>query len=239
MKNRLNTVSTQNRQAFTLVEMLVVLLIVSVLMGVSAQVMKNSANSQGIESAIPVAESIFSQARGLARSEGVGTRVVIYSGGGNGDIRKKHLRYMGIVRQKVNENGTLNDPSDDTLEWSDRLITRGTSLPDKTFFNESLSSGFDTISDIYIPGETATQQCIYYEFNAEGILVPSTTPSADEPYGVFVVQSGRLLPTEDTPREASKDSREAGGFAIWKRGNTSLFRSVKDIPGVETGNPQF
>lgn len=241
MKNRFKTASNINRQAFSLVEMLVVLLIVSVLIGISAQVMKNATSSQGINSAIPVAEGIFSQARGLAQSKGAGARVVIYNGGGEGGMREKQLRYMGIVRQILDDNGTPGDLSDDQLVWNDRLIARGVSLPAKTFFNESLSSGFDTMS-VLIPGADVEQDCLYYEFNAEGILVlpPGEDRAEDEPYGVFVVQAGRLLPTEDTPREATADNREAGGFAIWKRGNTSLFRSVNEIPGVGSGTiPKF
>lgn len=231
MKNRFKSAYKSNRQAFSLVEMLVVLLIVSVLIGISAQVMKNATSAQGIETAVPVAEGMFTQARGLAKSKGAGTRVVIYRGGGKGEMREKHLRYMGIVRQIVDDNGTPGDPSDDQLVWNDKLIARGVSLPDKTFFNENLSSGFGTMN-VQIPGERGGQDCFYYEFNSEGILVVDFAPSQDEPYGVFVVQAGRLLPTDDTPREVSSNNREAAGFAIWKRGNTSLFRSVNEIPSV-------
>lgn len=238
MKNRMRTVSKLSRKAFTLIEMLVVLLIVSVLIGVGAQVMKNATTAQGVESAVPIADSIFAQARGLAKGSGYGARVVIYKGGNSGDMKDKHLRYMGIVRQVVDDKGTA-DPSDDDVDWNDKLIARGTLLPAKTFFNESLSDGFDTMQ-VQIPGAVGEQECFYYEFNSEGILVVSGTPASDEPHGIFIVQAGRLLPNEDTPRELSSDNREAGGFAIWKRGNTSLFRSVNEIPSVGSGtNPTF
>ena len=234
MKNCFNSQLPQTRKAFTLIEMLVVLVIMSTLLGIGAQVMKNATTAQGTDTASSMAESLFAEARGLAKSSGSSARVVIYAGGGTGDDRAKHLRYMGIVRQTLNDNGTPDDASDDSYDWSERLIARGVKLPSKVFFNAKLSNVTKTMQ-VQIPGMTGTQQCYYYEFNAEGII---TEPAAVAPDPVsFVVQSGVLYPTGDTPI-AEAGSRDVAGFAIWKRGNTTLFRSPDQVPRL-TGDPTF
>lgn len=214
--------------------MLVVLVIISTLIGIGAQVMKNATTAQGTDTGASMAESLFAEARGLAKTSGVSTRVVIYCGGGKGEDRQKHLRYMGIVRQIVDDGGTPSDSSDDSTEWNDKLTARGVLLPSKVFFNANLS-GEPAIMAVQIPGQRQDQDCYYYEFNAEGILAEptGTVPAA------FVVQAGTLLPTDDTPRELNKGNRDVSGFAIWKRGNTSMFRNADQIPSIGTSDPTF
>jgi prepilin-type N-terminal cleavage/methylation domain-containing protein len=234
MKNCFNSQSPQARKAFTLIEMLVVLVIMSTLLGIGAQVMKNATTAQGTDTAASMAESLFAEARGLAKSSGSSTRVVIYAGGGTGDDRAKHLRYIGIVGQDQDANGEYLEVNDLPL-FKDQLKARGVKLPSKVFFNANLSNVSATMQ-VQIPGMTGTQQCYYYEFNAEGII---TEPAAVTPDPVsFVVQSGVLYPTGDTPNVAEAGSRDVAGFAIWKRGNTTLFRSPDQVPSL-SGDPTF
>ncbi len=222
-------INQTSRQGFTLIEMLVVLVIISTLIGIGAQVMKNATTAQGTDTGAAMAENLFGEARGLAKTSSTSTRVVIYAGGGTGEEREKHLRYMGIA--KMDDNGTPDNTTDDT--WGDRLIARGVQLPANVYFNAKLSGDPQT-TNMRIPGLSNTQKCYYYEFNSEGIL---EDPAGSFP-AAFVVQSGKLYPTDDQPREAKTGSRDVSGFAIWKRGNTSLFRSPNQIPGL-TGDPTF
>lgn len=234
MKIRSKSPHLSSNQGFSLIEMLVVLVIVSTLMGIGAQVMKNATTAQGTDTGASMAESLFAEARGLAKTSGASTRVVIYCGGGKGEERQKHLRYMGIVRQIVDDAGTPGDSSDDSTEWSDKLIARGVLLPSKVYFNARLS-GEPSLMAVQIPGQRQDQDCYYYEFNSEGILAEPTGSSP----AAFVVQAGTLLPTDDTPRELKKGSRDVGGFAIWKRGNTTMFRNADQIPNIGNTDPTF
>ncbi len=234
MKNSLRKHIPAARSGFSLVEMLVVLVIISTLIGVGARVMKNATSAQGTDTGATIAENVFSEARSLAQSSGAAARVVIYKGGGKGEMREKHLRYMGIVRQKLEESTGASDGSTGAFQWSNQLIARGVSLPQNVFFNANLS-GDPPEMMVKIPGSKRPESCYYFEFNSEGMLVnnANTTPAA------FVVQAGTLYPADNEPREIRKGSRDAAGFAIWKRGNTSLFRNPSQIPNLGDSDPLF
>ena len=221
--------------------MLVVLVIMSTLIGIGAQVMKNASTAQGTDTAASSAESLFGQARALAKSSGSSVRVIIFAGGGTGVEREKHLRYMGLVGQEQDliTKEFLVDGAGNP-RFNTQLKSRGVKLPSKVFFNARLSGNPPTMS-VQIPGfGSDLQQCYYYEFSDEGFLTVNPAPAATstDPYGVFVVQSGSLYPTNDTPRVAETGSRDVAGFAIWKRGNTTMFRSPDQIPDL-TGDPTF
>ncbi|MGJ8671953.1 prepilin-type N-terminal cleavage/methylation domain-containing protein [Rubritalea sp.] len=220
-------------RGFTLVELLVVLVIISVLMGVGASVMKSATTAQGVSTAVPIAEGVFNEARTLAKSRGLHTRVVIPFGADQ-DNHDKNFRYLGIVEQEVNSSGEPQYNGDSAV-FKNRLSSRGKSLPGKTFFNANLSSPINQES-YQIPGESSAVQCYYYEFNAEGYLVDADSTSG--PSGSVVIQSGRMAPHDTQPKALNSNSRDAGGFAIWKRGSTSIYRSVDQIPEL-TGNPTF
>ena len=231
MKNSLRKRNVSSPSGFTLVEMLVVLVIISTLIGVGASVMKKASSAQGTDTGASMAENLFSEARSLAQSSGGGTRIVIYKAGGKGEEREKHLRYLGIVRQIPTTSASTGETQ---YEWNDQLIARGISLPQNVFFNANLSGNPPEMS-VKIPGFKSPQRCYYFEYNSEGLLVDNGGGSPAS----FVVQAGVLYPSDDLPREARKGSRDVAGFAIWRRGNTSMFRNPDQIPTLDDGDPTF
>ena len=204
--------------AFTLVEMLVVITIITVLLTLGAVGLKDMAKAGGVSAGLPVAEAIFAEARAMAIGKGTKARVVIHGTHDKTDEyhRERYLRYMAI--QYLDTQGT-----DDV--WV--MASKGVSLPKGVYFMKTLSeTGGLTIkseSDIELPGKSDTT-CFYYVFNAEG-MISDPSPSGDS-VPRFVIASGSLAPdaTEPTIRD-----KNVGGFVIWRAGGTSLIRHPDQI----------
>jgi len=208
--------------AFTLVEMLVVIAIITVLLTIGAVGLKNMAKAGGVSAGLPVAEAIFAEARAMAIGKGSKARVLIH---GTHDIadeyhRERYLRYMAI--QYLDTQGT-EDEADDV--WV--MASKGVSLPKGVYFMKTLSeTGGLTIkseSDIELPGKSNTT-CFYYEFNAEGMM-SDPSPSGDS-VPRFVIGTGSLSPNATKPTIRDKN---VGGFVIWRAGGTSLIRHPDQI----------
>lgn len=197
-----------------------VIAIIGTLLGVGISTMRSTADSKGVDTAVPLAEGLFDQARKTAKARGENVRVVIYS---DLDDSQESLdfrfRYIGVAI--VNNGG-----------W--RLLGRGILLPAKVFFNANESGTTSPIPEgtAFFPGFETPKTCYYYEFNSEGAL----TSNADMR---FVVQTGRLVPSESVPRAKDSDKRDVGGFQIWKNGRLTLFRGPNHILGDDDGEASF
>jgi len=208
--------------AFTLVEMLVVITIITVLLTIGAVGLKNMARGTGISAGLPVAEAVFAEARAIAVGKGTKARVLIHGTKDKTDEyhRERYLRYMAI--QYLDTQGT-EDTADDV--WV--IASKGMSLPKGVYFLKTLSDkggpAINSEENIELPGKSDTT-CFYYEFNAEG-MISDPVPS-DNTVPRFVIASGSLSPdaTEPTIRD-----KNVGGFVIWRTGRTSLFRHPDQI----------
>lgn len=230
------TMMTRRTKGFTLLEILVVMTIIATLLALGVGAIKSISKSKGVSTAVPLADAIFDQARQVAKSSGYPTRVVIYADttGDSEDKRERYLRVMGVATGRDAAGVEVNDI---TLVTQWRLVSRPISLPSNTFFNANLSNQPATATETAIfAGSVTPKNCYVYQFNSEGALIDSTgTPITD---GQFVVQAGKLLPGQDTPREASNATRDIGGFRIWANGRMAMFRSPNQI--VSTGDdPEF
>lgn len=216
-------------QAFTLVEMLVVIAIMSILMTAGA-IGLGGMGGKGVTSGVASAESLFDEARSIAVGQRTRTRVLIAKDLDNN--KADNLRRIVVASEALKPDGTP-----DTDNWI--LSSRGAVLPDQTYFSQEYSKKDQKAGsgDIEVmPSLSAAKAAYagsyyYYEFNAEGIC---TTPGAG-----FVIGAGARSvknPTEK-PRVTSAGKRDFGGFVIWRNGRTSVFRSPTQIAsGIQSLN---
>lgn len=226
------TDSQQLASGFTLIEMLVVISIITIMLSAGAIGLKNLSQTGGVSAAVPIAESIFAQARQSAIGKGAKARVLI-----NSDVsdQEKYLRYMLVAYEWEDESG-------DT-----RWVTesRGTYLPQGVFFSQKFSyeshadssgsleeESMDIYGSIDNPSvnSTLSTSYFYYEFNAEGNML---TPGAS-----FVINTGRKAPDQKYPRVTNSSINGFGGFVVWKKGTTSVFRHPDQVDiqgGIEAG----
>lgn len=221
-------VRTRLASAFTLVEMLVVITIITVMLTVGAMGLKNLSKANGVSAALPVAESVFSEARTLALAKGTKTRVLIHAQQDqtNKYHRERFLRYM--IVQYLDDKNT-SDPADD--EWV--LASKGVSLPKGVYFMKDLSEKnaptLPSLDAVRLPGgPSATAKCYFYEFNAEGRIVDPEPSGNSVPR--FVVQVAKIRPGNPTPIVPGEE-KNMGGFVIWSSGRTSLFKHPSQILG--------
>ncbi len=220
----------RHSQAFTLVEMLVVIAIMSILMTAGA-IGLGGMGGKGVTSGVASAESLFDEARSIAVGQRTRARILIAKDLDNN--KADNLRRIVVASEALKEDGTP-----DTNKWV--LSSRGVVLPDQTFFSQEYSKkdqkagsgGIEVMPSL--SGAKAAYQgsYYYYEFNAEGIC---TTPGAG-----FVIGAGARkinASATDKPKVTSAGKRDFGGFVVWRNGRTSVFRSPAQIAaGIQSLN---
>jgi prepilin-type N-terminal cleavage/methylation domain-containing protein len=224
----------QRPRAFTLVEMLVVIAIMSILMTAGA-IGIGGMGGKGVTSGVATAESLFAEARAIAVGQRTTARVLVAQNLTNSPA--DNLRRIVVVSAEIDPvTGRERTPQN----WI--LSSRGALLPDQTFFSTRFSSrdsqsGGIQLDTMGLPASArASFQGTYffYEFNAEGICSTGVT-SGGTSYRApsFVIGAGgrNLRNPTDPPRVTSSGARDFGGFVVWRNGQTSLYRSPEQIAG--------
>ena len=219
--DHLHVASLTPRRAtgFTLVEMLVVIVIMSILMTAGA-IGLSGMGGKGVTSGVATAESLFDEARAVAVGQRTISRVLIDKNLTNRP--DDNLRKVTIANRPLKADGTV-----DTSKWV--LSSRATTLPEQVYFSQDFSKQADgsaiksdmTLTDT---GAASAGTYFYYEFNSEGIC---TTPGAK-----FVVGTGRRAvnaAASEQPRVTAAGKKDFGGFVVWRNGRTSTFRSPSQI----------
>ncbi len=234
-------------RAFTLVEMLVVIAIISILM-TAGSIGLRGMGGKGVTSGVATVESLFDEARTTAVGRNLRACVLVaqtLTNNKGDDLRRIVVAYEETETNSGSpEFGQAKEPNNPTPNWV--LSSRGAVLPDQTFFSEKFSrknhdagtGAIDTVSSDKLKttgggGVKAPYEGTYfiYEFNSQGI---AKTPGAS-----FIIGSGARnavkSSTEQPPRVTSAGRRDFGGFVIWRNGRTSVFRSPEQM-GSEIKN---
>ena len=226
--------------AFTLVEMLVVIAIISILM-TAGSIGLSGMGGKGVTSGVATAESLFDEARTTAVGRNIRACVLVAR-----SLTNNHaddLRRIVVAYEEVDPVTGLPKATDDaSRRWV--LSSRGALMPDQTYFSEVYSKikdpdgGTKDIEKITSAGKIVDVKKAYegeyfiYEFNSQGIC---TTPGAR-----FIIGTGARTstknPDEAPPVVTGSAKRDFGGFVVWKNGRTSLFRSPAqmDLPTAVT-----
>jgi prepilin-type N-terminal cleavage/methylation domain-containing protein len=205
---------------FSLIELLVVILIISLLLTLGAAGLRGMGAGKGVTAAVVSGEALFDEARSTAIGNGTTARVIIDANDPNDT--DNYLRRMFIAYKQIDKDGQP------TENWV--LSSRATILPEKVFFSQSLSkldqkTGDGSIKSFTLSTEKSALNgtYLYYEFNSQGIC---TSPGAS-----FIVGTGARN-TGEAPRVTGEGKRDFAGFVVWRNGHTSLFRDAKqmDLP---------
>ncbi len=222
---------------FTLVELLVVILIISILLTIGSVALKG-AGGKGVTTALAATEALFDEARSVAMGSGARSRLLI-----NADDPQSpnYLQQIVIVSEMLDDTGQPFDPP----QWE--LSSRGYTLPDKVYFSQEFSrkdheSGTGEIETFDLTGGRISAayagEYYFYEFNSEGIC--TTGLSGDDYTGPsFVLGAGVRRPGDEEPRTTGEARRDFGGFVIWRNGSTSIFRNPQQILGGQNEPTNF
>ena len=205
---------------FTLVEMLVVIVIMSILMTAGA-IGLSGMGGKGVSSGVASEEALVDEAGTIAIGQRTRARLLIAKDLTN--VPEANLRRVVVAREALLPDGTV-----DLNNWE--LVSRPLTLPDQVYFSQQFSrkdhqSGTGDPDVMTLPGKASSVgDYYYYEFNAEGIC---TTPGAS-----LVLGSGTRplnAQRDERPRVTASGKRDFGGFVVWRNGRTSGFRSPEQI----------
>ncbi len=216
-------------RAFTLVEMLVVIAIMSILMTAGA-IGLSGMGGKGVTSGVASAESLFDEARSVAVGQKTHARVLVASKLTN--TPADNLRRLLVVSSEIDPvTGKEKSPP----VWL--LSSRPLLLPDQVFFSQKYSRkvaslGYGIIDTMTLSTGVKSGfvgEYYYYEFNSEGIC--------DTPGASMIIGSGSrgVNSASNQPRVTASGVRDFGGFVVWRNGRTSLYRSPDQIYGDISG----
>lgn len=219
----------RSRKGFTLIELLLVMTIIAVLLSVASVGISNIGKGQGLTAGLSLGEGMLNQARNLAINQNTTARVVIHTDL-NDAIPEERERYRRMMMVMYKDTDQDTGDEKDGNAWI--RVGQPVFLPSKIYFSPELSFE-DMRNGGLLPTDrhqlssqpSDTHQCVYYEFNGQGIC---STPGAG-----FILENGARPLNRERP--VIGKSKSVAGFVVMRNGSTSIIRDVNRI-AVETSN---
>lgn len=211
-------------RGFTLLEMLIVIVLITILLTIGSRGLWNLSKAKGVSAGLPVMEGLFEEARTLAMAKGVSTRVLIYADSSSSSPQKRQgfLRKIAIAAEELDADGNL------TGEWA--ITSTLQTLPKGVFFSPALSQRRGAVLPTMTVAHFFDQSnvmCYYYEWNRAGYLASPEISETSMP--ACVIRSGALRPNDTEPQADASAQRNIAGFVIWKNGRFSRFKHPDQI----------
>lgn len=209
------------QRGFSLVELLTVMSIIAILLSLASVGIGKIGKGQGVTAGLSLGEGLLAQAKTLAINNNAPARLVIHNELNDqlADERQNYRRMMMVMYKEV-------DPTtgEENEEWT--RFGRPTLLPDSVYYSPEFSlrdmrSGGQLMTDRHqlTSDPEDTRECVYYEFNGQGIC---STPGAG-----FVLVEAPRPPNQERP--IISRTKNAGGFAVLRNGSTAFIRDIDRV----------
>lgn len=234
--------SPKRLSGFTLVELLVVILIMSLVLTFASNLLRGVDKTKGIQSGVDLLENTITEAREIAKGRGTWTRVVIPVTPDDASPKSRHLKYAAVIAWEPTDETDLNlKPMGDETEW--KMLSQGVDFPAGVYLSTELSK---TEADPEITksgepitaktcrakiGKGASVDCYYIEFDRMGRMTwPRGITKVVLMSGVH--QLGRdIVPA---PKTADGKPAQVAGFVIFPQGQVSRLHNNAQIFGSNT-----
>ncbi len=243
----MKTVRTRLRKGFTMVELLVVMVIMSLLMTMAASVLRDAGKGRGIDSGVDLLESMVREARATAQGNDTCTRLVVVNEPNDRSADSRHLRFITVqmLRKESNARGQY-DGTEVEMDGRWVSVSSGVMLPPGVYFSPYYSKPLDWADGTagsMIGQETARlsgkgQTRVYYiEFDEKGRFVaPMADPlNKTRPQRLVLINArpgnGRNAHEGIVPLELDSHGRPAGakGIVIYPTGDSSRLRTIDHV----------
>jgi prepilin-type N-terminal cleavage/methylation domain-containing protein len=205
----LRSFGRRSRAGFSLVELLLVMSIIAVIVGLSANIVRNPTRAHQVPAAVNLSSTVFQAARAAAITRNARTMVLINNN--TADPQNYRRQILTVQSDKDSAGSDI---------W--RAVGNPVLLPIGTFFDRDKSvdgagKGPSPLS-LSVPGTTQTEW-LAYTFAANG--------ASEAPGTRYIIAKGTL-------NAASKEfvdlnQADIGGFVLRRVGHVTMFRDSAQI----------
>lgn len=221
---------------FTLVELLVVVLIMSLMLTFAANMLSGNDKLKGLQSGVDLMTSTLTEAKDIAKARSTWVRVVIPHIPEDNTIYSRNLRYAAIVAWTPENPMDLEmRPMSNDNEW--KVVGRGIEFPSGIYFDPELSKTLrdPDIKDSGRPMNTKTVlaklskgapvECYYIEFDRLGRLTWPRGATKVVLVAATIRPDGKMV---YNPQEGSRPA-QVSGIVVMPNGEISTLRNKEQV----------